>query len=374
MKILLNLLHLTSERLGGSWTYSINLVHGLEAFTDEHEIIVLANKKIAGLLGQTETRLFTVEIESENRIKRIAWENIKLPGIVKSIKPDIFHGPANTLPENLPCPGVVTIHDFQYKYYPENFPFLRRQYLTWSIPRSLRRAEHVIAVSNFTKKDAVRFVHIPDNKISIIYEAGLNAHESESSYGDEEILIKNKISTPFLLSVGSSLPHKNLLRLIKAFARVANEIPQNLILVGEEFGYGSALQTMIDQELGSNQTRLHHIGFVDRKDLITLYRKADAFIFPSLFEGFGIPLLEALQSGCPIAVSNSTSLPEIGGEAAIYFDPLNVDEMALSIRNIALDSTCRSKLQKLGYKQALKFSWDTMASETLDIYKKAIGT
>jgi glycosyltransferase involved in cell wall biosynthesis len=244
--------------------------------------------------------------------------------------------------------------------------------LSWSIPRSLRAAKQVIAVSDYTKNDAMRFARIPGEKISVIYEAGFNDTELQYSSGDDEIIRRNTISAPFLLSVGSSLPHKNLPRLIQAFAKVAREIPQDLVLVGEKFGYGSALQDLIEKELGPDQTRLHLIGFVTRQELITLYKKADAFIFPSLFEGFGIPLLEALQCGCPIVVSNTTSLPEVGGEAALFFNPLNTDEMASSIRKIALDPIYRSQLRESGYRQASKFSWDKMASETLEIYRRAL--
>jgi glycosyltransferase involved in cell wall biosynthesis len=373
MRILLNYIQLTSERLGGGWTYSINLLRGLEDVAASHEIIVLVSKSVAPKVNCKSANLLTIEMKSEDRIQRVTWEHLKLPGIVKSIHPDVFHGPANTLPLKLSCPSVMTIHDFYHIYCPEHLSWLRRHYLANVIPRSLRSATRIIADSNNTKLDAVRLANVSLDKIETIYLGGLNYDEEEMFLRNEETLNKLGIAAPYLLSVGSSLPHKNLPRLIKAFGRVSHQIPHNLILVGEKFGYGNALQAVANKELKNQQNRIRHVGFITRQELITLYRKADAFVLPSLYEGFGIPALEAMQCGCPVISSQLSSLPEVCGDAAEYFDPLNIDNMAESILRVASDSILQSAMRERGDLQSKKFSWQKMASETLNVYHKAIS-
>lgn len=372
MRILLNYIQLTSERLGGGWTYSINLLRGLEAVAVSHEIIVLVSKNVAQKIKYKNANLLTIEMKSEDRIQRVTWEHLKLPGIVKSIQPDVFHGPANILPLKLSCPSVMTIHDFYHLYCPEYLSWLRRRYLAIVIPKSLRTATRVIADSDYTKKDAIRFANVPADKIETIYLGGLNDDELRKTQKNEENIRKLGIAKPYLLSVGSSLPHKNLVRMIKAFALVSHQIPQDLILVGEKFKYGSMLQKVADYELKNRQDRLRHLGFVARQELLTLYKNADAFIIPSLYEGFGIPVLEAMQSGCPVISSRLSSLPEVGGNAAEYFDALNIENMAQSILHVSSDKEYRLKLQERGYAQSKNFSWQKMALETLEVYKKAI--
>ncbi len=374
MRILLNFIQLTSERLGGGWTYSINLLRGLETVARDHELIVLASQKIAQRIGCERAHLLTFDVEIEDRIQRVSWEHLKLPRIVKSIRPDVFHGPANTLPLQLSCPSVMTIHDFYHLYCPEYLSWLRRHYLTVVIPRSLRSATRIIADSASTKQDAIRFAHVPAEKIETIYLGGLNEDELLGSHRSAETLDKFGITSPYILSVGSSLPHKNLARLIKAFARVSRQIPQELIFVGETFRYGDALRALAESELESQHGRVRHLGFVTKQELVALYRKADAFIFPSLYEGFGIPALEAMQSGCPVIASRLSSLPEVGGNAVEYFDPLNIEDMAESILRVASDSTLRSSMRERGYMQSRKFSWQKTALETFSVYRKAIST
>jgi glycosyltransferase involved in cell wall biosynthesis len=143
-------------------------------------------------------------------------------------------------------------------------------------------------------------------------------------------------------------------------------------LVGEKFKYGSMLQKVADSELKDQQDRLRHLGFVARQELLALYKNADAFIIPSLYEGFGIPVLEAMQSGCPVISSRLSSLPEVGGNAAEYFDALNIENMAQTILYVASDKKYRMKLQERGYVQSNNFSWQKMALETLEVYTKAI--
>jgi glycosyltransferase involved in cell wall biosynthesis len=371
MIILLNLLHLTSNRLGGSWTYSYNLLRGLQDLDTTAEFIVLANKNTISMYSGLRMRIIPINLDAESRFKRVAWEQFYLPRFIKKYTPDVLHATGNTLPIGISCPSVVTIHDFQYHYFPDNFPLFRRNYLRLMVPLSLRKATKVICVSNDTRKDALTLGRIAAKKISVIHEAGLWKNENSEATDLSVLKQRYKIVGPIILSVGSSLPHKNLARLIQAYAKICKEIPHDLFLIGESISLSQHLRDTLTDAAGFDiMQRVHMTGFLDRNDLLGFYRLADMFVFPSVFEGFGIPALESMECGCPVVAARSRSLPEVIGNAGELFDPFDIDDMAGTIIRVALDSQLRSTLRDLGYSQSKKFSWETMALKTFEVYKE----
>jgi glycosyltransferase involved in cell wall biosynthesis len=372
VRILINALYLLSENLGGTWTYTSNLISYVSGLGTDHEFVILANPRTASgfdLRGE-KTRLVAVDLDVESRIKRVAWEQLALPRLVRDLRIDVLHSTGNTLPLRLKQKTVVTVADLQYKKYPENIPLARRMYLNWFVPRSVRRADLVIAISQHTKESILHHFNVAAEKIKVIYLAGLSEKDAKQTPESRE---GSGTKRPFLLSVGSSLPHKNLARLIRGYAKAASEIPHDLVIVGEGFDQRGALhQTLVDTGLAGSE-RVQMRGFIERGELLALYGQADAFVFPSLYEGFGIPAIEAMESGCPVVAANCTALPEVMADAGLFFDPLSVDSIAEALRRVCLDSTLREDLQARGRLRAKQFSWEKMAAETLQAYEQVAG-
>ncbi len=370
MRVVINLAFLKSEHVGGSWTYSFNLVRMLEKFQHQADFLVLINEKLAPKFSSVQLPQEVIPVDPDSRISRIYWEQVSLPSILRRYSPDVFHSTGNVLPWRLPCKSVVTIHDFQYYHYPRNFSLPRRQYLALMVPFSMKNADHIICVSKSTEQDATRLFRIDSGKMSVVYEAGLVDGEIAKATEETPVLRRYGLARPFVLSAGSLLPHKNLGMLIKVFARIAARIPHDLVIVGESFGNDRAIRNTVERELCDQQDRVKICGFVGRDDLLGLYHHADAFVFPSLFEGFGIPILEAMGCGCPVVASRSTSIPEIVGNAGEYFEPTDSDDMASTILRVCQDAALRASLRERGISQARKFSWVKMADETMDVYRK----
>jgi len=373
VRVVINLAFLKSEHVGGSWTYSFNLVRMLEKFRHQADFLVLINAKLAAKFASIQLPQEVISINPDAQSSRIFWEQVSLPSILRRYSPDVFHSTGNVLPWRLPCKSVVTIHDFQYYHHPGNFSFPRRQYLSRMVPFSLKHADHIICVSKSTSQDAERLFRIDPARMSVVYEAGLV--DGEVAKATEQISLRQQygLARPFLLSAGSLLPHKNLGRLIKAFGRIVSRIPHDLVIVGESFGNDPEVHNAVKHELSDQQDRVKISGFVSRDDLLGLYNHADAFVFPSVFEGFGIPILEAMGCGCPVVASRCTSIPEIAEEAVEYFEPTDFDDIASTILRVCQDSKLRASLRERGFSQARKFSWEKMADETMAVYRKVSG-
>jgi glycosyltransferase involved in cell wall biosynthesis len=372
VRILINALYLVSENLGGTWTYTSNLIWHVSGLQTSHEFVVLANEKTASRIRVqgVRTKVVTVKIDAESRINRVTWEQLTLPNLVRHLGIDVLHSTGNTLPLRLQGKAVVTVHDLQYKMYPGNFPLARRLYLKWFVPRSIEHADLVIAISRHTKESIVRHFGTSADKIKVIYQAGLSENDKEQVFALREESVTDR---PYLLSVGSSFPHKNLARLIKAFAKLAPDIPHNLVIVGEGFDQRGVLyQTLADTGLAGSE-RIQMQGFIERKTLLSLYRQADAFVFPSLYEGFGIPALEAMESGCPVVAADCAALPEVIANAGLFFDPLSVDSIAEALQMVCRSSSLRADLRARGQVRAQQFSWEKMAVETLQAYEQVAG-
>jgi glycosyltransferase involved in cell wall biosynthesis len=356
MRVVLNTLNLRSENLGGGWVYTWQLARALQRYSDELELIILAHESTAPAFRSLSHTVHTVSMDATNRMRRVLWEQFSLPKEIERYAPEVVHGPGNVLPGRTSARSVVTIHDFQWYYYPENFSFARRIYLQHMVKSSARSADRVICVSQATKRDLLTFCRVNEDRVSVIHEAGLTQDESMPRRD---------------LDVGSSLPHKNLARLIDAFGMVASRIPHDLLIVGESFGFHSALTGAVDRVNREHGQRIRFTGYVRREDLVGLYHCSDAFVFPSLFEGFGIPAVEAMGCGVPVIASSATSLPEVIGDAGAFFDPMNTEDLAAQLARVCLDRNYHRTLSDAGRTRARSFSWDAMAQQTLEVYRAA---
>jgi glycosyltransferase involved in cell wall biosynthesis len=296
---------------------------------------------------------------------------------------DLFYCPFQVTPLRVSCPMVITVHDMMDLLYPDAFshhPFLIRHglnaYFHFNIPRSVRNARMLIAVSQSTKRHIVEYFHLPDEKIKVIY----NGIESKFKPVSDKLLsenIKRKYQLPdrFILYLGSIKPYKNLIGVLKAFLKLQQNWPNlrqvKLIIAGLKHFTLPHVQEMLAHPAIKNQ--VIKIGHVDEEDLPVVYSLAELFLFPSLWEGFGIPPLEAMACGTPVITSDRTSLPEVVGQAGILVDPENTEQIAFEIQRVLNDEILRKQMIQKGIQQACKFRWDVAARETLGVLEDVIG-
>lgn len=311
---------------------------------------------------------------SERNFARI-WHRLNLP----APRPtwwtgpvDVFHAPDFMLPP-LPggLPSLLTIHDLSFVHAPETFVPGMRTLLGAAVPRSVRRATHVIAVSEATKQDLVNLYGTLPEKISVIY-AGVQPHFRPI---EDTLAIRTRYGlsdAPFILTVGTLQPRKNHLRLVQAFVRMDAPDHKLVIAGGKGWIYDEVRAEV--ERLGL-AGRVLFPGFVADEDLPALYSAAEMFVYPSLYEGFGLPVLEAMACGTPVVTSDTSSLPEVvaGGEAGLMVNPLDVDALAEAMGRLLLDATLRANLIEKGRAQAAGFTWEKTARQTLALYEHLAG-
>ncbi len=295
---------------------------------------------------------------------RLSWELLTQP------RPDVLFVPAHVLPWLHPVPSVVTIHDLGYCHFPSAHPLAQRWYLDWSTRFSARAATRLIADSICTRADLVRFYNIPADKIAVVYPG-----RDESLQRVDSALVRAKYNLPenYLLHVGTLQPRKNLVRLIEAThdalrtALSDHALRITLVLAGRP-GW---LSTPILAKAREHKNKVRLLDYVADEDLAGLYSGALAFVFPSLYEGFGFPVLEAMACGTPVVCSNTSSLSEVAGEAALLLDPTDTPALVTAIRRVISEPDLRAALVARGYEQVKKFSWAKAADETLTVLEEA---
>ena len=311
-----------------------------------------------------------------NTIKRIYWENISLPKLFRKDDLDILHltgfaGPWLTGKVR----KITTVNDLIGMIYPGNLAPVSRFYWQRWLPACVKNSRLIIAISEHTKRDIVRLLGIPPDKIKVTY---LAANKSFRYISDRQnlhgILKKYGINSKYILSVGTIEPRKNFALLIRAFALYLARVKKeeiSLVIVGRYgWAYNECLKAAM--ELGI-QRHIIFCDYVDDADLPIIYNMAELFIFPSLYEGFGLPVLEAMCCRAPVICSNTSSLPEVTADAAILIDPLNKLEMANAIENVLSDGDLKKSLSDKAMRQSSRFSWAKTANETIAVYKEVMS-
>ena len=372
MRIGINTLFLSPGKVGGTETYVRGLLYGLSRVDKANEYILFTNEENHDAFD-VDTRQFSrkcCSVSARSKLARIAYEQMFLPKLAGQSSVDVLHSPGYVSPLTGNYAKVVTIHDMQYVYYPHYFPRMKLLYWKYVLPASARRSDIVITVSKHSKKDIVDLLSIPEDKIVVTYEASKFSRDLANADSLPNVTEKHDIRGNYILSVASLLPHKNLDKLVAAFALLEDKIDHQLVLVGLK-AYGlNPVKEMIQNKL-KRPDRVIVPGYVSDPDLESLYRKAGLFVLPSLFEGFGIPLLEAMALGCPVAASNRTSIPEVVGNAGVLFNPDTPEQIAEAIFSVLSDKALRDRLIAEGYQRARLFSWEKMAKETIGAYSVA---
>jgi len=379
MNILTNAL-LLNDRFSGM-QYSTELLlqaisHLNSSFTDNNHIEVLISKDYAGNLNNKgNLRIKKLPFSTLNRSKRIRYENIGLPQYFAENKFNIYHATGNLLPFFSTIPSILTVHDLVPVDYPRYVPAETFLYYKLFLARSIHKAQRIIAVSHKVKEDIVRRFNIPESGIQVIYH-GVEAQFKKVVDEQQLTAVIQKYSLPgrFLLFVGNLEPKKNLVRLIEAFIYLKKQfnIEHKLVIVGKR---GWKYENIIRERKGEDmEGHILFTGYVERKDLPAIYSLCDLFVFPSLYEGFGLPVLEAMACGAPVLVSDQGALPEITGHIYPRANAFDVKDIAAKIYLLLKDQGVRAQNIAHGTDRAKYFSWEKTARETLDVYDRFTKT
>lgn len=307
-------------------------------------------------------------------LARVAWEQLTLPSVLRQRGIEVFHSPANVLPQLLPrsCASVITLHDLAFLRFPEVLARSKRIYHRTFTMRSLRQATMIIANSNSTKQDAIALARIPAGRIQTVYPC-IDARFS-SVITDEDIQIfrqQQGLTGGYLLYLGTLEPRKNLTALLEAYTHLRNVYARREKLVlagGKGWLYNSIFEKV--QQLGL-EAEVIFPGFVPDAEQVLWYHAASAFVYPSLYEGFGIPIAEALACGLPVVTSNISSLPEVGSDLALTVDPHDTEAIAAAMHRALTDQALRQRCRELAPSARQRFSAQAMVEKTLAVYEQA---
>ncbi len=323
------------------------------------------------LLGESERLLVlgkAVRAIASNPSLRIVWEQTGLPLSALAHRLDIFHGPLNVVPLAVRTPKVVTVHDLAFLRYPNQLPRARRAYMVTATRLSARAADRVIAVSRNTADDLMAWLDLPPERITVIPEAPSPRIRRITGTSLDVFRMRFGIDRPYILAVGTLEPRKNLTFFLKAFSSIADRIPHQLVLVGPEgWMTGAFHQTLADLHLGD---RVRLTGFVCDAELGGWYSGADVFVFPSVYEGFGLPAVEAMTCGAPILASDASCFPEVIGDAGVLVPPMDQEAWGEALLRLVSDRGLNDQLRRRSLEHGATYSWERTAAETLRIYRE----
>lgn len=372
MRIGIDATALPQEPVGGG-IYIINLLRALGERDTKHELVVFLQKSARKYLGTPEnTNLHEVLLPDKSPTRRLIWEQMALPNLVKRHKIDLLHSLHYTRPFFLPCASVVTFHDLTFYLFPELHRRSKRLFFPFAIQMSARKADALIAVSESTRQDSIRLLKVPAEKIFAV-QLGVDEgfHPIKDDSLREEILDHYQLPDKFILYVGLVEPRKNLPLLIQSFRDLVDAgLSHQLVIVGR---MGWMYQEVFKQiEALRLKDRIKFTGYVPRQYLPIVYNLAELFVYPTLYEGFGLPVLEAMACGTPVVTSNISSLPEIVGDAGILVTPGDEDALAQAMIGVLNDRELQRTLAEKGRIRSKNFSWKRTAKETLQVYQHVL--
>ncbi len=349
--------------------YILRLLHGFATIDKENQYFLYTNRPIPFDLGLPDN--FRTVILKRPLPRFQMWFQIELPHRLKKDGIDVFHGLFSRLPFVLPVPSVITVHDLSgYK-----MPWLHKRkthFTNLMYPLYVKKASRIIAVSEFTAKELASCFPETSSKTTVVHEAAPPEY-SEITKESELNRVREKYNLPgrFFLFLGTLEPRKNLPGLLDAFLQAADSVPHSLVISG---AVGWKTKELFNElKMSGIEDRIKLTGFVDREDIPALMSLAEVFVYPSFYEGFGLPVVEAMACGTPVITSNISSLPEVASDAALLVDPLSTDSICNAIKTLAHDEGRRLLLREKGLKRAGEFSWEKTARETLQVYRQAIS-
>jgi glycosyltransferase involved in cell wall biosynthesis len=357
----------------GVQTFLEGLLRGITQVTHDHEIFLFMgpDQPVPDWVRVSQYRIVHLPPNPERPLGLLIWDHLAVGRACRRLGIEALYAPAHIRPLFSPCPVVVTVHDMMYHLFPQDWSLSDRIYFGVAVSLLTQHAAMITVDSWSTKSDVIRLLHIPDKKVKVIYPGIPSGFAPLDAEIIQPLRIKYNLEKPFILYVGSQHPRKNLVALVEAFEHIASDISHDLVIVGPPIWHDLKLEKKIKTSSFTN--RMRWIGFVPREELPLFFNAADVFVFPSRYEGFGLPVLEAMACGCPTVTTNASSLPEVAGDAAILVLPDDIPALGDAILRVLTDNELHERMRQKGLQQAGKFSWVRAARDTIDLLEKAAG-
>jgi glycosyltransferase involved in cell wall biosynthesis len=378
MHVGVNTLFLIPGEVGGSETYLVQTLLAMAANHAGTRLTLFTNLENDAFLRQIfgtfpQVAFQRLPFQARNRPHRILREQLHLPWAVRRTNVDVLWSPGYTAPAFCPCPQAVSILDMQYKSHPEDMSLAARLVTDILVRLAARRCNDILTISEFSRSEILHYTSAKPERVHVTHLAADPAFmpTTHPSVLQDSILRILRPDTPYLLCVANTYPHKNVAALIRAFGLVQDRIPHHLVLVGKPRRGEPDVQKALLHSPAPD--RVHRLQGVDRKTLISLYQDADLFVFPSLYEGFGLPVLEAMMAGTPVLTTRRGSIPEVGGDCVEYFNPQSEEDLNNRIQKLTdMPPNKRREMITRAGERAASFSWKRTAGETLACLKSVL--
>lgn len=359
----------------GLGNYSRYIINILSSYYPEHQYMLYSPSKGKDKLrAQIPTKeniqyVYPKGLSKKGFFKAL-WRSFGLVKELKSDSTELFHGLSNELPWGLKQAGVtsiVTIHDLIFLRYPQFYPFIDRHIYAYKFKKACQKADKIIAISEMTKRDIISYFQIPEERIAVIYQ-GCDHSFTQPVSAEKKASVQKKYNLPeqYILYVGSIESRKNLMLVVKALGQLTTKV--HLVAIGKQTEYTQLVKEEISK-LGL-ESQINILSNIPFEDLPTIYQMASLFTYPSFFEGFGIPIIEALHSGIPVVAATGSCLEEAGGQDSIYVDPNSVSQMSEAIDRVLTNNELASEMVKKGKEYVKRFSDETIAHEIMELYIK----
>ena len=359
--------HAIGQHLTGNETYIRNLLNCFEVLDREADFIAYISREEA--IADVPDRFIKRRV-AVNPFVRLGYD---LPRRVAEDRPSLLHV-QYTAPLTCSAPIVVSVHDVSFLEYPQYFTSFRAMQLRLTVRRTVKAASCVLTVSEFSKREILDAYKLPEDKVVVLPNGVSSAFHPVARETAKRSMRTALPAAPFILTVGDLQPRKNHLGLIAAFEDLLGahpQLPHHLIIVGKETWYAPDVRAAAKKSQVAD--RIHFTGFVDDEELRRLYGACDLFVYPSFYEGFGLPILEAMACGRAVACSNTSAMPEVADSAALLFDPCSRRDLVFAMRDLLLNPELRQRMERLGVQRAGMFSWASSAAKTLDLYYAVAG-
>ncbi|MGY6500932.1 MAG: glycosyltransferase family 4 protein [Acidimicrobiales bacterium] len=367
MRIGLNLLYLLPGVVGGTQTYATSLIRALVERDSGDEFRVYVNRESSDLAlpDHPAVTVVTCPVHASSRPRRYAYEQLRFPDLIAREDLDVLHSLGYVGPLRVSVPHVVTIHDLIYVGFRDHMSARRRAALRLFVRGTARRSDRVITMSDNARREILDDMGLAPERVVTIHEAGRDVPAGDLV--PPAVLATYGIDSPYVVAFSSHSPSKNIPALVEAFARIAPDVDESLVLIGH-----IPADSGLDQQVArlGIADRVVTTGYVPDDHVLPLIAGARLFAFPSLYEGFGLPVLDAQAVGVPVVCSGVASLPEVAGEGALLFDPTSTSDIADALRHGLTDDAVRDRLVAAGSANLARFSWDDAARRTLDVYRE----
>jgi len=358
-------------RKSGVGYYTENMLASVMRAAPQHRYMLFSNRD----MREGWKQLASETVHSERLFPvRAVWMQAVLPGTLRRVQPDLCHFTNYLAPLAMSCPYIVTVYDMTVFITPRLHRFKKLVLDRTLIPRVARKAGAIITVSNSARKDILRYLKVPKEKVRVVMGAASPAfHPITDPALLEAVRARHGLHKPYILYVGTIEPRKNLPRLVLAFANLKKRgLPHKLVIVGQSGWHTEPIYAEIER-LGL-KSEVIFTGYVPFEDLPAIYTMAEAMAFPSLYEGFGLPVIEAMACGTPVVTSRSSSLIEVAGDAGLLVDPLSVEELEDALHRVLNDPALRADMRHMGLERASNLTWEHTAQATLEVYDKVLAS